>query len=115
MQSAPKDGTIVDLMYPYPRGRKINCKYNKTLGWHWLSETFDPNTLEVLPESEWNINCLPNMEPLAWMPTPPYPSIAIPGKSEIHPDIPYVLYGCKCSLCQRFGSIDNQLTSNNGN
>lgn len=30
-------------------------------------------------------------------------------KSEKHPDIPYVMFGCKCSLCQRFGGPDNQL------
>ena len=30
-------------------------------------------------------------------------------KSEKHPDIPYVLFGCTCSLCQRFGGPDNQL------
>lgn len=30
-------------------------------------------------------------------------------KSEMHPDIPYVMFGCTCSLCQRFGGPDNQL------
>lgn len=29
-------------------------------------------------------------------------------KSEKHPEIPYVLFGCTCSLCQRFGGPDNQ-------
>jgi hypothetical protein len=34
--------------------------------------------------------------------------MTFPPVSEMHPDIPYVLFGCKCSLCQRFGGPDNQ-------
>lgn len=30
-------------------------------------------------------------------------------KSETHPDISYVMPGCKCSMCQQFGGPDNQL------
>jgi len=74
MQAAPKDGTKVDLMYPHPRGRTINCSWSKTLGWHWKEPRWKPEEMILLPEDEWPRHTYPNMEPLAWMECPPHPA-----------------------------------------
>lgn len=73
MQSAPRDGTLVDLMYPHPRGRTINASWNAMLGWHWKEPRWE--NMELLPEEEWPSHTYPNMQPLAWMPCPPRPEI----------------------------------------
>lgn len=71
MNAAPKDGTKVDLMFPWPRGRTINCYHEDsqiTGGpmWLWRTPKWKPGELTPLPESEWPISCYPNMQPYAW-------------------------------------------------
>lgn len=69
MDSAPKDGTKIDLLFPYPRGRVANCYWKGELGftWVWKRATWGDNG-ELLPEDKWSISSFPNMEPLAWVP-----------------------------------------------
>lgn len=73
IKTAPKDGTRIDLLYPYPRGRTINCFWKGELGigWAWLQPTFGPDG--VLPEDQWDMGCYLNLEPTHWMPIPPPP------------------------------------------
>lgn len=72
IETAPKDGTKIDLLYPYPRGRLIDAFWDETLGWARLKPQWFRDKL--LPEDEWFYETLPNMKPLAWMPAPPQPS-----------------------------------------
>ena len=69
MESAPRDGTLLDLMFPEPRGRTTNCSWNRNLGgWvfytpHW------PDGLDGKVELQ-----APNMQPFAWMYSPASPT-----------------------------------------
>lgn len=78
IETAPKDGTKVDLLYPYPRSRAIDCEfrsgdiYGPDGGWFWLEPRWKDG--ELLPESEWNTGCYPNMQPTHWMPVPAAPA-----------------------------------------
>ncbi len=77
METAPKNGALIDLLYPYPRGRTINCYWRQDDftgpegGWFWKQPQWDGENL--LPEEQWSISYYPNMEPLLWMPTPLLP------------------------------------------
>jgi hypothetical protein len=73
IESAPKDGTKIDLLYPYPRGRAINCQWTGALGmgWHWKEPTWKHG--ELLPETEWDWHSYPAMEPTHWRPLPEPP------------------------------------------
>lgn len=77
MALAPRDGTKVDLFFPAPRGRQINCFYDTSRifgpGWFWREPTWDRETL--LPEDRWRRHCYPNMEPTHWRPLPPAPEV----------------------------------------
>lgn len=68
MSSAPKDRPI-DLMFPEPRGRTVNCSWQLG-GWGFYTP-FWPNGLDGEMEPMWNT--YPNMQPLAWMDCPPRP------------------------------------------
>lgn len=75
IDSAPKDGTKVDLLFAYPRGRTNDCEWRQgdvygDGGWYWSRPTW--KDFELLPESEWDTNRYPNMEPTHWM-LPPRP------------------------------------------
>jgi hypothetical protein len=77
IETAPKDGTKIDLLFPYPRGRTINC-YWGTIGlsgseglWVWRQPTWGNG--ELLPEDQWQMSCYPNLEPTHWMPVPELP------------------------------------------
>ena len=76
IETAPKDGTKVDLLYPYPRGRTIDCWWENEgpLAGFWLQRNRPKwKNGELLPEGEWDIATLPNMQPTHWMPSPPLP------------------------------------------
>jgi len=77
IETAPKDGTKIDLFYPYPRGRTINCYWmgEHAAGWVWRRPTWGAGAL--LPESEWDIGSYPNLEPTHWMRLPPPPADAM--------------------------------------
>lgn len=69
IRSAPKDGTEIDLLFPHPRGRTINCFWDKTFkNWTWRTPRWDK--LKLLPKSKWDWHTYPNMKPTHWM-TPP--------------------------------------------
>jgi len=70
MQIAPKDGTLIDLMYPYPRGRAINCQW-KHGSWGFKTPTWKDG--ELLDPEKWHWNTYPNLQPYAWMTPPPFP------------------------------------------
>lgn len=74
IETAPKDGTRIDLLYPYPRGRTINCYWMGELGfgWVWREPTWEKG--ELLPEDKWSICNRPNSEPTHWMPVPDPPA-----------------------------------------
>lgn len=75
METAPKDGRPIDLVYPYPRGRVIDCFWDEQMGgWGWVTPIWENGAL--LPKTEWPYNCYPNMEPLGWMPAPKLPGVA---------------------------------------
>lgn len=94
MEKAPRGGTKVDLMFPAPRGRQVNCVYEDsawTGGPIWLWRTPKWKGGELLPESEWDTNCYPNMQPYAWRlavePAPPTLSpetTPVPGAEDQH-------------------------------
>ena len=75
MASAPRDGTKIDLLYPYPRGRTIDCFwieggiFGRAGIWVWRTPKWDNRRL--LPEEEWITHCYLGMQPLAWRPAPP--------------------------------------------
>lgn len=72
IETAPRDGTVIDLFYPYPRGRTINCYWDEGLrGWVWRRPTWRGSAL--LPESEWHFGAYPGLEPTHWMPLPKPP------------------------------------------
>ena len=67
--SAPKDGTKIDLLYPHPRGRLVDCC------WHlecWMGRLPAWRDGKLLPDDEWDFVTHPNMEPTHWM-LPPNP------------------------------------------
>lgn len=73
ISEAPKDGTKIDLLFPDPRGRTIDCFWDEIgPGWFWRTPTWENG--ELLPESKWNMSCYPNMEPTHWQPLPSPPS-----------------------------------------
>ena len=75
IETAPKDGTLIDLLYPYPRGRAISCMWGDGSGfgpeWFWREPRWDGGVL--LPEDQWSVSSYPNMEPTHWMPAPKPP------------------------------------------
>lgn len=74
MESAPKDGRKIDLLFPYPRGRQIDCQWSEMLGWHWRERTWgEGDNCGLLPEAQWKVGCYPNLAPTYWMPTPEMP------------------------------------------
>lgn len=78
IETAPKDGTKIDLLYPYPRGRTIDCYWDdsRQIGGMWVWRTPAWRTESpggLLPESEWKFHCYPNMKPTHWRPAPPLP------------------------------------------
>lgn len=72
--TAPKDETVVDLLYPYPRGRTIDCYWeaSKPFCGTWISRrpTWSVDEGKLLPETEWSISTYPNMEPTHWRVVP---------------------------------------------
>lgn len=76
IETAPKDGTKIDLLYPYPRGRTVNCLWAQNdlaylkFGWIWRTPIWKDGVL--LPEDQWNVNCYGG-EPTHWMPVPALP------------------------------------------
>jgi len=73
---APRDGTKVDLLYPHPRGRQVDCY------WTWCNIDQRPmwgrreprwEKGELVPESRWFLSFFPNMEPTHWRPAPAPP------------------------------------------
>lgn len=93
IETAPKDGTKIDLLFPEPRGRTINCLWLQDRwtgpngGWFWRSATWD-DFGELLPEHEWNVNHYPHMQPTHWMPLPEPPAAPSPtgGTTEAEGD-----------------------------
>ena len=83
IETAPKDGTKVDLFYAYPRGRTIDCEWREggvdgDGRWVWLKPIWGSQPglgidWHLLPESEWEVCSYPNMEPTHWMPPPAPP------------------------------------------
>jgi hypothetical protein len=73
----PMDGvTKVDLLYPYPRGRTIDCIWDRREGmWSWREPRWEKGKLK--PESEWHTGCYPNMQPTHWMLAPHLPEDAV--------------------------------------
>lgn len=77
MEDAPKDGTKIDLLYPHPRGRTIDCYWDAGKPWMgaWLRR--EPTWGEdhkLLPESEWETSHFPNMQPTHWRLAPELPA-----------------------------------------
>ena len=77
IETAPRDGTKVDLWYPYPRCRVINCYFSNDRIWgkdgQWLRREPAWKDNALLPESEWMTACFPNMVPSHWMLSPDPP------------------------------------------
>ena len=74
--TAPRDGTKVDLLYPHPRGRMINCFWHaRTRTWMWRTPRWQGDTL--LPEHQWDLHHAPDAQPTHWRlaPVPPQPSV----------------------------------------
>ena len=88
IETAPRDGTKVDLLYPYPRGRQKDCQWREgdvygDGGWFWSEPRWDEK-MNLLPESKWNTGCYLNMQPTHWMlpPLPPGASSPLPVEGE---------------------------------
>ena len=78
METAPKDGTKIDLLYPYPRNRMIDAFWHEQLEcWACRTPTWMPSddgrSIDLLPEDKWHVASYHNMEPLCWMPCPEMP------------------------------------------
>lgn len=73
METAPKDGTLIDLLFPYPRGRQNDCFWKDTQGWAWREPRWGKG--ELLPEKDWAWGCYPNSQPLCWRQPPQYPKL----------------------------------------
>lgn len=80
ISTAPKDGSKVDLLYPHPRGRTIDCEWRQggvdgDGRWIWLKPIWGSQPglgidWHLLPEADWEVCSYPNMEPTHWMPMP---------------------------------------------
>ena len=84
IDTAPKEGTKIDLLFPYPHGRAINCFWlpNTTASggmWVWRTPTWEGGA--VLPEDHWMLNGYSFIEPSHWMPVPTPPSAHHEGGS----------------------------------
>lgn len=77
----PMDGSKVDLLYPHPRGRTINCFWEGSV-WGWREPTWytagDPEFIDgvtrLKPESEWDFGNYPNLKPSHWIRPPGMPN-----------------------------------------
>ena len=84
MEPAPKDGSKIDLLFPYPRGRTIDCMWRDggVYGggcWIWMTPKWGSQPglgidWHLLPEEEWEVNYYPNLEPTHWMWPPADPN-----------------------------------------
>jgi hypothetical protein len=84
IETVPKDGSKVDLLYPYPRGRTIDCEWRQgdvhgDGRWCWLKPLWGSQPglgidWHLLPESEWEVCSYPNLDPTHWMRPPPLPA-----------------------------------------
>lgn len=94
IETAPKDGTKIDLLYPYPRGRTIDCFWRQDEvtgpdgGWFWLTPKWQSQPglgidWHLLPESEWTWNTYPNMQPTHWMPAVTLPVSPATEKADV--------------------------------
>jgi hypothetical protein len=73
IETAPKDGSKVDLCYPPPLGRVINCFWNVRYGgWNWRAPILAHDGAP-LPEAKWALSSYDHLEPTHWMPTPAMP------------------------------------------
>lgn len=89
IETAPKDGTKVDLLYAYPRGRQNDCQWRQgdvygEGGWYWSIPQWGSQPglgidWHLLPEDEWETGCYPNMEPTHWMLPPALPGPVVPS------------------------------------
>lgn len=80
IETAPRDGRKIDLLYPYPRGRTIDCYWDVVVqAWLWRSPKWRNGV--VLPEVEWPYNSYPNTEPTHWMSPPEPPCVEVEGKT----------------------------------
>ena len=83
IDTAPKDDTKIDLLFPYPRGRQIDCQWRQggvygDGGWFWSIPQWGSQPglgidWHLLPEEEWETASYPNMHPTHWMPSPKLP------------------------------------------
>jgi hypothetical protein len=73
ISSAPKNGTKIDLLYPYPRGRTIDCYWEpaQNRGWVWREPRWGDGGL--LPEDQWSVANYPNGTPTHWRYPPALP------------------------------------------
>jgi len=84
IDTAPKDGSKVDLMFEYPRGRQNDCEWRQDGvygdgGWYWLKPQWQSQPglgidWHLLPEDEWEVCNYPNMQPSHWMRPPSRPT-----------------------------------------
>jgi NAD-dependent dihydropyrimidine dehydrogenase PreA subunit len=92
ISTVPKDGSKVDLLFEYPRGRQNDCQWREggVYGdgdWYWSKPQWgcQPGLgidWHLLPESEWTTENYPNMAPTHWM-TPP----ALPRQERLTPEL----------------------------
>lgn len=92
MDTAPKDGTKIDLLYPWPRGRVVDAFWMGDLGIGWATRVPIWENGMAMPEERWNISTFPNMQPTHWMPAPTLPPESLP---EI-PEGAEVIVVCPC-------------------
>ncbi|GGC75974.1 hypothetical protein [Chelatococcus reniformis] len=77
IETAPRDGsTKVDLLFPYPNGRKVDCVWGwspleEDYSWQWLEPRYEEDIL--LPEERWATCLVYGMQPTHWMPSPELP------------------------------------------
>jgi hypothetical protein len=80
IETAPRDGSKIDLLFVKPRGRTIDCFWfegsiHPDGGWFWRTPTWGEKG-DLLPENEWHLHCYPNNMPTHWRfpPAPPPPA-----------------------------------------